>query len=79
MHVTVCLLRADRPTHVGDAAKSGQFIGQLLWVTGDPIGLKGLTINGVSNQKVASINPESFFARRNIAPVFPWIDNCLAD
>ena len=26
----------------GDAAKLGQFIGQFTWVTGDPIGLKGL-------------------------------------
>ena len=34
---------AGRPTRAGDMAKSGQFIGQLSWVTGDPIGLKGLT------------------------------------
>ena len=26
----------------GDAAKLSQFIGQFSWVTGDPIGLKGL-------------------------------------
>ena len=42
MRVTVCLLRASRRTRAGDAAKSGQFIGQLSWVTGYPIGLKGL-------------------------------------
>ena len=43
MHATVCLLHAGRPTRADDAAKLGQFIGRLLWVTGDPIGLKGLT------------------------------------
>ena len=42
MHATVCLLRADWPTRTSDVAKSGQFIGQLSWVTSDPIGLKGL-------------------------------------
>ena len=46
MHATVCLLHAGRPTRAGDVAKSGQFIGQLSWVTGDPIGLKGLKLNG---------------------------------
>ena len=43
VRATVCLLRAGRPTRAGDMAKSGQFIGQLSWVTGDSIGLKGLT------------------------------------
>ena len=42
MHATVCLLRAGQPKSAGDTAKSGQFIGQFSWVTGDPIGLKGL-------------------------------------
>ena len=28
----------------GDAAKSGQFIGQFSWVTGDPMGVKGITL-----------------------------------
>ena len=42
MRATVCLLHAGRPTRAGNAAKSGQFIGQLSWVTGDPISLKGL-------------------------------------
>ena len=42
MHATVCLLHAGQPKSAGDAAKSGQFIGQFSWVTGDPIGLKGL-------------------------------------
>ena len=49
MRATVCLLRAGRPTHASDAAKSGQFIGQLSWVTGDPIGLKGLINNLLSD------------------------------
>ena len=43
MHAAVCLLRAGQPRSAGDAAKSGQFIGQFSWVTGDPIGVKGLT------------------------------------
>ena len=42
MHAAVCLLRAGQPRSAGDAAKSGQFVGQFSWVTGDPIGLKGL-------------------------------------
>ena len=42
MHATVCLLRAGQPRRAGDAAKSGQFIGQFSWVTGDPMGVKEL-------------------------------------
>ena len=42
MHAAVCLLRAGQPRSAGDAAKLGQFIGQFSWVTGDPIGVKGL-------------------------------------
>ena len=38
LHVTLYLLRAG----AGDAAKSGRFIGQFSWVTGDPMGVKGL-------------------------------------
>ena len=45
MHATVCLLRAGQPRRAGAAAKSGQFVGQFSWVTGDPIGLKGLIRN----------------------------------
>ena len=44
MHAAVCLLRAGQPRSTGDAAKLGQFIGQFSWVTGHPIGLKGLII-----------------------------------
>ena len=40
MHAAV--LRAGQPRSAGDAAKLGQFIGQFSWVTGDPIGVKGL-------------------------------------
>ena len=40
---TVCLLRAGQPRRAGAAAKSGQFVGQFSWVTGDPIVVKGLT------------------------------------
>ena len=42
VHAAVCLLRAGQPRSAGDAVKLGQFIGQFSWVTGDPIGLKGL-------------------------------------
>ena len=42
MHATVCLLRAGQPRRASKAAKSGQFIGQFTWVTGDPMGVKGL-------------------------------------
>ena len=42
MHAAMCLLRAGQPGSAGDATKSGQFIGKFSWVTGDPIGLKGL-------------------------------------
>ena len=44
MHAAVCLLRAGQPRSAGDAAKLGQFIGQFSWVTGNPIGVKGLNI-----------------------------------
>ena len=44
MHAAVCLFRAGQPRSAGDAEKLGQFIGQFSWVTGDPIGLKGLTV-----------------------------------
>ena len=49
MQATVCLLRAGQPKSAGDAAKSGQFVGQLSWVTGDPIGLKELSYSGQKN------------------------------
>ena len=51
MRATVCLLRAGWPTRAGDAAKSGQFIGQLSWVTGDSIGLKGLRESPIYRQR----------------------------
>ena len=38
----MCLLRAGQPKSSGEVAKSGQFIGQFSWVTGDLIGLKAL-------------------------------------
>ena len=42
MQATVCLLRAGQPKRTGDAAKSGEFIGQFLWVEFDPMGVRGL-------------------------------------
>ena len=45
MHAAVCLLRAGQPRSAGDAAKLGQFVGKFSWVTGDPIGVKGLNIS----------------------------------
>ena len=53
MHATVCLLRAGQPRRACAAAKSGQFVGQFSWVTGDPIGVKGL----YSDIKKALYNP----------------------
>ena len=47
MHAAVCLLRAGQPRSAGDAAKLGQFIGKFSWVTGDPMGLKGLNFSDV--------------------------------
>ena len=53
---TVCLLRAGQPRRAGAAAKSGQFVGQFSWVTGDPIVVKGLyTVYRVI--KIALYNP----------------------
>ena len=43
MHAAVCLLRAGQPRSADDAAKLGQFVGKFSWVTGDPIGVRGLT------------------------------------
>ena len=63
MHAAVCLLRAGQPRSAGDAAKSGQFIGQFSWVTGDPIVLKGLSW--------------WWWWWRYVAPIFPWVDNYL--
>ena len=42
MYAKVCLLHAGQPRRAGNAAKSGQFIGQFSWVTSGPIGVKGL-------------------------------------
>ena len=42
MHAAVCMFRAGQPRSAGDAAKLDQFVGKFLWVTGDPIRLKGL-------------------------------------
>ena len=43
----VCLLRTGQLRRAGDAAKLGQFIGQFSWVTDDPKGVKGLTIQNI--------------------------------
>ena len=43
MHATVCLLRAGQPRRTSAAAKSGQFVGQFSWVTGDQPVSKGYT------------------------------------
>ena len=42
MHATVCLLRAGQPRWAGNAAKSGQFIGQFSWDEYVPTDVKGL-------------------------------------
>ena len=46
MLATVCLLRAGQPRRAGDAAKSGQFVGQFSWDKYDPTVVKGLTFSG---------------------------------
>ena len=53
----VCCV-AGQPRRAGAAAKSGQFVGQFSWVTGDPTGLKGLR------------NPKYATASFNLYPVF---------
>ena len=37
-----CLLHAGKPKHAGDAAKSGEFLGEFSWVEFDPMGVRGL-------------------------------------
>ena len=44
MHATLCLLRAGQPNSPSVRAEPVQFIGQFSWITGDPIGRKGLSI-----------------------------------
>ena len=43
LHAAVCLLRAGQPKRAGDAAKLGEFLGELFWVEFDPMGERGLT------------------------------------
>ena len=52
MHAAVCLLRAGQPRSAGDAAKLGQFIGQFSGVTGDSIGVKGLSKFSLFNNNI---------------------------
>ena len=40
------------PRSAGDAAKLSQFIGQFSWVTGDPIGLKGLCTDSIQKKEM---------------------------
>ena len=61
MHATVCLLRAGQPRRAGAAAKSGQFVGQFSWVTGDPIVFKGLKIRISFTVNVVTINNDCFY------------------
>ena len=44
MHAAVCLLHAGQLKRTGDAAKSGEFLGEFSWVEFDPMGVRGLTI-----------------------------------
>ena len=55
MHATVCLLRAGQPRRAGAAAKSGQFLGQFAWVTGEPSGLKGLLPSTLQETKTTQV------------------------
>ena len=69
MHAAVCLLRAGQPRSAGDAAKSGQFIGQFSWVTGDPIGLKGLKQKPAENGSIEWASGDKI--------VFPLSNICI--
>ena len=53
MHASVCRLHAGQPRSAGDAAKLGQFLGKFSWVTGDPIGIEGLTLVKCQQRLVA--------------------------
>ena len=64
MRATVCLLPAGWLTHAGDAAKSGQFIGQLSWVTGDPICRKGLNATLINNCEESLLLTNSYFLNK---------------
>ena len=46
MHAAVCLLHAGQLNRAGDVAKSGEFLGEFSWVEFDPVGVRGLKING---------------------------------
>ena len=65
MHAAVCLLRAGQPRSASDAAKLGQFIGQFSWVTGDPIGVKGL----IDLQSVSNQNKKIIKIKKNFLPI----------
>ena len=60
MHATVCLLRAGQPNSAGVAAKSVQFIGQFSWVTGEPIGRKGLMMVWVMDAVARGVQRNGF-------------------
>ena len=42
MHAAVCLLHAGQLKRAGDAAKSGDILGEFSWVEFDPMGVRGL-------------------------------------
>ena len=44
MHAAVFLLRAGQPKRAGDAAKSGEFLGEFSWVEFDSVGVRGLCV-----------------------------------
>ena len=44
MHATVYLLHAGQLKSAGDAAKSGEFIGELSWVEFNPVGVRGFIV-----------------------------------
>ena len=70
MHGTVCLLRAGQPRRAGAAAKSGQFVGQFSWVTGDPIVVKGLRL------KRKAFGDRAFLTCKVNRRLRPPVDSC---
>ena len=74
MHAAVCLLHAGQPRSAGDA-KSGQFVGQFSWVTGDPIVLKGLNTKIISNRELFEENKPNYNTEFNVETLISTISS----
>ena len=84
-----CVRRTGQSKCASDAVKSGEFVGEWSWELLFPFDLRKLIasyyVEMVSHQKHSvsenrwqkACGQVNSFARRNIAPIFPWIDNRL--